>query len=102
MNILIVSQYFWPENFLINDAAKELVKRGHNVTVLTGWPNYPQGKIYKDFSDDPKDFQNYQGADIVRVPVMPRGQGTWRLMLNYFSFAFFSCVLVLGCCVTKE
>ena len=92
MNILIVSQYFWPENFLINDAAKELVRRGHNVTVLTGWPNYPQGKIYKDFSDDPKDFQNYQGADIIRVPLLPRGKGNWKLMLNYFSFAFFSCV----------
>ena len=93
MNILIVSQYFWPENFLINDAAKELVERGHNVTVLTGWPNYPHGKIFKNFSDDPKDFQNYQGADIIRVPMLPRGQGNLRLLLNYLSFAFFSCVV---------
>jgi colanic acid biosynthesis glycosyl transferase WcaI len=93
VNILIVSQYFWPENFLINDAAKELVERGHNVTVLTGWPNYPHGKIFKNFSDDPKDFQNYQGADIIRVPMLPRGQGNLRLLLNYLSFAFFSCVV---------
>jgi len=88
-----VSQYFWPENFLINDAAKELVLRGHKVTVLTGWPNYPDGKIFKNFSDGPKDFQSYQGADIIRVPMLPRGQGTLRLLLNYLSFAFFSCVV---------
>ena len=92
MNILIVSQYFWPENFLINDVAKELVQRGHNVTVLTGLPNYPHGKIYKDFIDRRADYQHYKGADIIRVPLVPRGKGTWRLALNYLSFALFSCV----------
>jgi colanic acid biosynthesis glycosyl transferase WcaI len=49
MRILIVSQYFWPETFRINDLVKELVERGHNVSVLTGKPNYPQGKIYKGY-----------------------------------------------------
>ena len=92
MNILIVSQYFWPENFLINDVAKELVQKGHNVTVLTGLPNYPDGKIYKNFIDRPADYQHYKGADIIRVPLVPRGHSTWRLALNYLSFALFSCV----------
>jgi colanic acid biosynthesis glycosyl transferase WcaI len=92
VNILIVSQYFWPENFLINDVAKELVQKGHNVTVLTGLPNYPDGKIYKNFIDRRADYQHYKGADIIRVPLVPRGKGSWRLALNYLSFALSSCV----------
>ncbi|MDC3312286.1 glycosyltransferase WbuB, partial [Alphaproteobacteria bacterium] len=43
MRILIITQYFWPENFRINDLATELAKRGHQITVLTGYPNYPEG-----------------------------------------------------------
>ena len=49
MNILIISQYFWPENFRINDLAVELSNRGHNITVLTGYPNYPEGIIFSEF-----------------------------------------------------
>ena len=49
MKILLVSQYFWPETFRVNDLAQELVLRGNEVTVLTGKPNYPQGKIYKGY-----------------------------------------------------
>ena len=50
MNILIISQYFWPENFKINDVAKGLIARGHNVSVLTGLPNYPKGKFFDGYS----------------------------------------------------
>ena len=50
MRILIVSQYFWPENFRINDLAIELVNRGYKVDVLTGQPNYPEGKFYVGYS----------------------------------------------------
>lgn len=50
MKILLVSQYFWPETFRVNDLAQELVLRGNEVTVLTGKPNYPQGAIYKDIA----------------------------------------------------
>ena len=49
MRILIVSQYFWPEQFRINDIAEDLVNKGHKVDVLTGVPNYPQGKIFEDY-----------------------------------------------------
>ena len=49
MRILIVTQYFYPENFKSNDLAFELQKRNHSVTVLTGIPNYPEGKIYKNY-----------------------------------------------------
>lgn len=46
MKILLITQYFYPENFKSNDIAFELVKRGHEVDALVGIPNYPEGKIY--------------------------------------------------------
>ena len=87
MRLLVVSQYFWPENFRINDLVAEFVKRGHQVTVLTGLPNYPDGKVFEQFRADPAHYSNYEGAEIIRVPLMPRGQGGLRLMLNYLTFA---------------
>ncbi|MGV8898745.1 MAG: glycosyltransferase family 4 protein [Burkholderiaceae bacterium] len=65
----------------------ELVRRGHQVTVLTGLPNYPDGKVFQQFRDDPARYAHYEGAEIIRVPMMPRGQGGLRLMLNYLTFA---------------
>jgi colanic acid biosynthesis glycosyl transferase WcaI len=93
MRLLVVSQYFWPENFRINDLVGELVRRGHQVTVLTGLPNYPDGKVFQEFRDDPDRFLNYEGAEIIRVPMTARGQGSLRLMLNYLSFAVSASVL---------
>ena len=87
MRLLVVSQYFWPENFRINDLVGELVSRGHQVTVLTGLPNYPGGKVFQEYREDPQRFLNYEGAKIIRVPMTARGQGSLRLILNYLSFA---------------
>ena len=88
MNILIVTQYFWPENFKINDLASELVQRGHNVTVLTGIPNYPEGFVFQEFLDNPAYYSHYEGAEIVRVSLFPRGSSRTHLILNYLSFVF--------------
>lgn len=93
MRILVVSQYFWPENFRINDLVAELVRRGHQVTVLTGEPNYPGGVVFPDFKDRPEAFGKYEGAEVVRVGLLPRGQGGMRLMLNYVSFALSASIL---------
>ncbi len=90
---MIVSQYFWPENFRINDLARELVSRGHGVTVLTGLPNYPNGKIFREFVVAPNQFSNLCGIDIIRVPLLPRGKGGVRLLLNYVSFFLTACLL---------
>ncbi len=87
MRILIVSQYFWPENFRVNDLAAEMVRRGHQVTVLTGLPNYPDGAIFPDYTANPSSFLDYKGAEVIRVPLLPRGKGGLRLMLNYLSYA---------------
>ncbi len=87
MKILVVSQYFWPENFRINELVVEWVRRGHQVTVLTGLPNYPEGRVLDDFRADPGKYAVLEGAEIVRVPMLPRGQGRISLVLNYLSYA---------------
>ena len=86
MKILIVSQYFWPENFRVNELAEGLIKFGHKVTVLTGYPNYPKGIIYSDFKKNHKKYSNYRGIEIIRVPILPRKNNKFHLILNYLSF----------------
>ncbi len=87
MNILIVTQYFWPETFRVNDLAVSLVERGHSVTVLTGTPNYPEGKFYDGFGLFKKNYQRYSGVKVIRVPIIPRGRsGGINLILNYLSY----------------
>ena len=93
MRLLVVSQYFWPENFRINDLAAELVARGHSVTVLTGVPNYPEGAVYPPYQAQPAQFAHHAGARIVRVPMLARGRGSLRLVLNYLSFALSASLL---------
>lgn len=93
MRVLIVAQVFWPENFRINDLCVELQRRGHDVTVLTGWPNYPEGRVFPEFKRDPAAFAQLAGAPIVRVPIVPRGTGHLRLVLNYLSFVVSAAVL---------
>lgn len=92
MRILIVSQYFWPENFRINDLTRELVQRGYSVTVLTGIPSYPARKVFKEFRQDPSAFAHYSGAKVCRVPMFSRGSGSLRLLLNYLSFVAGACI----------
>ncbi|MGB0712420.1 MAG: glycosyltransferase family 4 protein [Gammaproteobacteria bacterium] len=88
MHILIVSQYFWPENFRINDLAQGLLERGHEVTVLTGLPNYPEGRISEGYLHPKHWREDYRGAEVIRVPLIARGAGGGiRLALNYLSFA---------------
>jgi glycosyltransferase involved in cell wall biosynthesis len=93
MRLLIVSQYFWPENFRVNDFAISMKARGHDVTVLTGLPNYPEGRIFERFQDNPDNFASFEGIPIIRVPVIPRGSRSWQLVLNYMSFAISGAVL---------
>ena len=94
MRILIVTQYFWPENFRINDMAVAMKERGHEVTVFTGMPNYPEGKLFKGYHWFWPRKQNYNGVKVYRVPIIPRGKGRhWELVLNYLSFVFFACLL---------
>lgn len=93
MKILLATQYFYPENFKSNDVAFELVKRGHEVTVLTGLPNYPKGKIYDGYGIFKKRKEVLNGVKVIRTLVIPRGKGGGLMLaLNYFSWAFFASV----------
>lgn len=85
-HILVISQYFYPEEFRINDMCVEWVKRGYKVTVLTGYPNYPQGKYYDGYGCFKNTKQRWNGIDIIRIPLIARGKGSVKLALNYFSF----------------
>lgn len=86
MRILVVSQYFWPENFRINDLSASLREKGHEVTVLTGEPNYPDGDKFDFYLENPDLYSYFHGCNIVRVPIIPRGKGKLGLILNYLSY----------------
>lgn len=91
MKILFVSQYFYPETFKGNDIVFDFIKRGHEVTVLTAKPNYPNGDFYEGYSFFGKREEIIQGAKIIRTPVYPRKNGKGiHLIINYLSFIFFS------------
>ena len=85
-HILVIAQYFYPEQFRINDICTEWVKRGYKVTVVTGIPNYPQGKYYDGYGLFKKRKETYKGMDIIRIPLIPRGNNAIMLALNYLSF----------------
>ena len=88
MKILIVTQFFDPENFRINDLIEELDERDHEVTVLTGLPNYPEGSFYEGVSyfSIGKSFKGK--IKVVRSPVIPRfSSKKLQLAINYLSFA---------------
>lgn len=86
MNILIMTQYFYPENFRVNDFSLELVKRGHSVTVLTGYPQYPQGKIYDGYGFSKPYDKVWNGVKVERVKMKPRGKTPIGLLDNCYSY----------------
>ena len=94
MKILIVTQYFYPERFRINELSQELKKRGHDVVVFTGKPNYPHGKYYEGYSFFKPKHDSWNNTEIYRVPIFPRGHSSVGMILNYLSFWFFGCMKI--------
>lgn len=92
MKILVVCQHFYPENFRINDICYELVKRGNDVTVLTGLPNYPKGKVLKEYKWFKNRNQVVNGVKIKRCSLVGRGNSTLKMMINYMWFAIFGSI----------
>jgi len=87
MRVLILTQYYWPESFRINEVVDSLKQAGCDVTVLTGQPNYPDGKVYPGYRAWRAGREQHAGYSIYRVAMVPRGSGSgWRLALNYLSF----------------
>lgn len=90
MKIALVTQYFWPESFSINDLVKTLVEQGHTVEVFTGKPNYPDGILFPGYIAEGCSEEVFENKVLVhRVPLRPRGTGGAKnLFLNYLSFVF--------------
>jgi len=87
LRVLIFSQYYWPENFRINEMACSLKKEGHEVEVLTGKPNYPEGRFFAGYKGWGVIADSWKGIPIHRVPMLARGsKSSLKLALNYLSF----------------
>lgn len=97
MRILLVTQYFDPENFKSNDIAYELAKRGHEVDALVGIPNYPEGKYYKGYGLFKKRKETKNGVNIYRCFQSPRGKkaSSIGLSINYITFVISATLWVL-------
>jgi glycosyltransferase involved in cell wall biosynthesis len=104
MRIAVVSQYFWPEPFAINDLVRTLAEQGHTVDVYTGKPNYPDGLLYAGYSQPDVQIEPFvPGVMIHRVPLRPRGKsGAVNLVRNYFSFVWNGCRYFPGLAKDKK
>jgi glycosyltransferase involved in cell wall biosynthesis len=90
LRILVISQYFYPENFRINDLCLGLKSNGNTVTVLTAKPNYPDGRFFSGYTFFNKSTEEYKGIKVYRSPIIPRGNANgFNLFLNYISFVIF-------------
>jgi len=93
MKVMLVSQYFYPEQFKCNDVAFDLVKRGYEVTVATGIPNYPDGKFFNGYGIFKKRKEKINGVNVIRIPLVPRGKGRgFEIAINGFSWALIASV----------
>jgi colanic acid biosynthesis glycosyl transferase WcaI len=95
MHILIISQNYYPEPVnLWSELSESLQDIGHNVTVLTGFPNFPSGKLYPGYRIKLWQKEIINGVSVVRVPLYPyHGRSALKRSLNYLSFMLASCVL---------
>lgn len=90
MKILVVCQYYYPEPFRIKDICEEMVRRGHEVHVVTGYPNYPEGILYEGYGKGKHIDEVINGVSVHRCFTIPRQTGTLKRMLNYYSYALSS------------
>ncbi|MGM9642824.1 MAG: glycosyltransferase family 4 protein [Eubacteriales bacterium] len=97
MRILVFTQYFYPERFRVNILCKELKARGHDVTVVTGYPQYPQGKIYEGYGFNIPYETEWDGIRIVRLPVHARGHNLFGMLRNCLDYVLFGNRWVKNC-----
>jgi len=92
MNVLVVCQHYYPEPYRLSDLCESLVQKGHSITVLTGLPNYPEGRIYDGYQKGEKREELINGVKVVRSFIIPRGKNNFMLFLNYVSFTIFASI----------
>lgn len=94
--ILVICQYYKPEPFRIADICEEMVRRGHEVQVVTGYPNYPEGVLYEGYGKGKHIDEVINGVKVHRCYTVPRQTGTVKRMMNYYSYAASSIKYVLS------
>ena len=94
--ILVICQYYKPEPFRISDICEEMVCRGHEVQVVTGYPNYPEGVLYEGYGKGKHIDEVINGVKVHRCFTIPRQTGTVKRMENYYSYAVSSVKYVLS------
>ncbi len=95
MKILVVCQHYWPEPYPLPDICEELVRRGHQVQVITDIPNYPLGRIYPGYKKRKNRNQVHNGVNIHRTFTIGRRNNIFFRLLNYLSFAISSLLYAL-------
>lgn len=90
MKILVVTQYYWPENSRVTDIVESLQEAGNEITVLTGLPNYPEGYIYDGYKKGKNRKEVHNGIKIIRAKLIERRHDSFHRLLNYYSFPFFA------------
>lgn len=93
--ILIMTNHFYPEQFRINDIANEWINRGYDVEVVTQIPNYPNGKYYDEFGVFKNRNSIHNKIKVKRLFVIPRGNNSLMLLLNYISYFISSYIYAL-------
>lgn len=88
MKILVICQHYFPEPFRITDICEQLVKRGHEVSVVTAVPNYPMGKIYPGYEKNLRCDETVNGVMVHRCNIYPRKPGAVNRLINYYSYPF--------------
>lgn len=88
MKILVVCQYYYPENFQVTPICEQLAADGYDVTVLTGLPNYSTGKVPREYKKKSHKKEKINGVKVIRCNEIGRKKGAVRLVLNYLSFYF--------------
>ncbi len=89
MKIYIISQWYYPEpDGRVSALAEGLVSKGHQVVVITAFPNYPQGKIYQDYRIKLRQWEEINGVHVLRLPIYPdHSHSAVKRALNYVSFS---------------
>ena len=96
MRVLVICQYYAPEPFRIADICESLVKEGHAVDVVTSFPNYPSGNIYKGYRNARRKDEIVNGVNVHRVFTVPRKKGAVMRMVNYYAYSIFSSLYIKG------
>ena len=94
--ILVVCQYYKPEPFRISDICEEMVRRGHEIQVVTGYPNYPEGILYEGYGKGKHIDEIINGVKVHRCYTVPRQTGTIKRMMNYYSYVVSSVKYILS------